>query len=625
MRVTSKIILDLQRITTLRVDVMQNDANTREVQVSLYDDGVAWEPPAGIIVSLACRKPDGNYVWYDKLPDGSTACTINGNSATIVLAPEVTTAPGRVEAAVVFQTAELDQLATFPFHIYVARNPAASTVLSQSYYNYSTIDGLNGAINSLDRRIDSVVNDLNAGIEAILSRLAQEAATRAANDDYLETKIDNEAALRENGDANLNARIDQEAAARAAEDTRLRELVDQEAAARSAEEARLEEDYLGRDAEIWEKVNQMEAAHTSDIETLGGNIALCEQHLGDLSALDTEEKDNTVAAINEVLGVAHQKEVFIADYNNTTLAEILSARDSGKVCVCSYNDYLLLLNGATNSEATFTAWYGIGTYLKCSVDADNHWSVERKNYYKTPTITANNTDDQIPTAAAVYKAMVNAGSEPEIYIGYEDESTWDNLSRQIGYGKLVFVQENKVTKRLHQYYGHSGTDSTMRFYRVDGDGIHWLAVDRENVWSSGTTEITGGGSQETDVVTVQLTSNPTSGYTADKTYAQMLEAYKAGKMIVLMQGRLLHVPMSYGPNGMVFYPLPTAYNAPNSNKKYTVTSEDVWSYENANLPVPYTKTVNASSTDNYLPTAKAVYDAIEAKFAAFTNVAEVGA
>jgi hypothetical protein len=50
----------------------------------------------------------------------------------------------------------------------------------------------------------------------------------------------------------------------------------------------------------------------------------------------------------------------------------------------------------------------------------------------------------------------------------------------------------------------------------------------------------------------------------------------------------------------------------------------VWSSEDAGIPFATTE-VTADSTDGGLPTAKAVYDAIEAKFAAFTNVAEVGA
>jgi hypothetical protein len=117
--------------------------------------------------------------------------------------------------------------------------------------------------------------------------------------------------------------------------------------------------------------------------------------------------------------------------------------------------------------------------------------------------------------------------------------------------------------------------------------------------------------QEEALFMVQLFTGPSST-TADKTYAEIREAYNAGKMIVLMHGRQLHVPMTGDPGGMVFYPLPTAYNAPNANRKWFVTSADVWSDETADVPLSTTE-VNASSTDARVPTAKAVYDAIEAK------------
>lgn len=149
MQVKSRLILDLQKKPTPQVEVMQNDALTRAVTVALYDNGVAWAPPTAATVSLAFEKPDKTSGWYDTLPTGEAACTIDGNEVTIVLAPEVLTAPGVVYASAVFRDADFCQLATFPFRIWVERNPTAKSNVSNSYYRYSSLAEVNDAIDTL--------------------------------------------------------------------------------------------------------------------------------------------------------------------------------------------------------------------------------------------------------------------------------------------------------------------------------------------------------------------------------------------------------------------------------------------------------------------------------------------
>lgn len=124
MQTVKRIIVDLQRKVLPLVHAMQNDTGTRAVKVALYDDCVAWTPPAGVTVSVAYRKPDGTAGKYDTLPDGSAACSVTGNEVVAVLAPAVLTTPGRIKASVVFETGD-NRLTTFPFEIMAEVDPAA--------------------------------------------------------------------------------------------------------------------------------------------------------------------------------------------------------------------------------------------------------------------------------------------------------------------------------------------------------------------------------------------------------------------------------------------------------------------------------------------------------------------
>lgn len=154
MLISKKLTIDFVNQSLQRtVYAVQCDCNTRAAVITLMAAGVPWNPPEGAAASLTFKKPDGNKGWYDQLPDGERACTVDGNVVTAILAPEVLTVPGRVNAAVVFQDADLNQLSTFGFTIDVAPNPAAGNVISNSYYKYSTMADVNAAMELLDHTI----------------------------------------------------------------------------------------------------------------------------------------------------------------------------------------------------------------------------------------------------------------------------------------------------------------------------------------------------------------------------------------------------------------------------------------------------------------------------------------
>jgi len=139
-----------RRGVTPVVDAVQGDSLTRKVAVTLKEDGgAAWPVPDGVTAAVAFRKPDGHKGLYDKLPDGSNAVAVSDNTVTAVLAPEVLSCAGEVWAAIVLHDKNLKQLATFPVCIRVAANPAYGVTASNDYYNYSTMEEVNAAIDEV--------------------------------------------------------------------------------------------------------------------------------------------------------------------------------------------------------------------------------------------------------------------------------------------------------------------------------------------------------------------------------------------------------------------------------------------------------------------------------------------
>ena len=133
MQVQSEISIDLNNPGTQTVQVMQHDINTRVVVIRLLSNEKPWLPPEDVTAAIGYEKPDHTRGLYDKLPDGSPAITLSGNTATVILAQQVLSAAGTVRACVVFNDAQLNQLSTFPFQLQVQVNPAVDAPQSENY------------------------------------------------------------------------------------------------------------------------------------------------------------------------------------------------------------------------------------------------------------------------------------------------------------------------------------------------------------------------------------------------------------------------------------------------------------------------------------------------------------
>lgn len=118
-----------------RIYAVQDDICTREVQISLYSGSICWSP-AGAAAAVGYSKADGTVGLYDTLPDGTSAVRISDNIVTVILAAQMLTAAGTVEAAVTLGDANGNQISTFAFDVIVAPNPSRGAIKSEDYFNY---------------------------------------------------------------------------------------------------------------------------------------------------------------------------------------------------------------------------------------------------------------------------------------------------------------------------------------------------------------------------------------------------------------------------------------------------------------------------------------------------------
>ena len=122
MTITHKIHMDLVRRGIVpRLQAVQGDALTRQVEISLLADGRPWPIPGAPTVLIRYRRPDRATGEYDTLADGTPAGSTEGTAVTITLAREVLAVPGDV-VLVVTLIAGGRELSTFEFLIAVQPN-----------------------------------------------------------------------------------------------------------------------------------------------------------------------------------------------------------------------------------------------------------------------------------------------------------------------------------------------------------------------------------------------------------------------------------------------------------------------------------------------------------------------
>ena len=139
MYVKHKFNLDLaSQGSSHYINVMQNDQYSRALELTLFANGVPWEPPVGSHVVIRYNKSDGTGGEYNILPDGTSAWSISKNIVTIALAPQVCSVKDAVTlAATLFNGKEA--ITTFTLMIYVRSHPNWNGQ-SEDYFGIAATD-----------------------------------------------------------------------------------------------------------------------------------------------------------------------------------------------------------------------------------------------------------------------------------------------------------------------------------------------------------------------------------------------------------------------------------------------------------------------------------------------------
>lgn len=178
MLISTKVSFDLLKLSHPAViNAMQGDKNTRSIEAKLYSDGYPWADTSGLTAAVAFKKPDGTSGIYDRLPNGSSAVTVSKDTITAILAPQMLTAPGKVNAAILLSDArQQNQISTFPFHVHVEANPAAEAAASDDYYNYTSWEELSDAADAWFAEQDKKIAETLEGIKRVSSPAIVESA-----------------------------------------------------------------------------------------------------------------------------------------------------------------------------------------------------------------------------------------------------------------------------------------------------------------------------------------------------------------------------------------------------------------------------------------------------------------
>lgn len=134
MMITKKINVDLlENDVQGAVWAVQNDRYCRCLELALFAGGESWTVPEAVEALIRYSKSDGTGGEYDTLPDGNAAWSAEGNVLTVLLAPQMLTAPGPVRVSVSL-CQEDAQITTFALMLNVQAQVGAEADGSGEYY-----------------------------------------------------------------------------------------------------------------------------------------------------------------------------------------------------------------------------------------------------------------------------------------------------------------------------------------------------------------------------------------------------------------------------------------------------------------------------------------------------------
>lgn len=124
MEIIKKITINLANAEiSPKIYAMQGDS-ARKIFISLHANSEVWNVPDDASMYLAYEKPNGERERIAALENGEPVAVTNGNSVLLTIPAQVTLKHGTVKMSVVFVGENEKQIATFPFDLIVAENPA---------------------------------------------------------------------------------------------------------------------------------------------------------------------------------------------------------------------------------------------------------------------------------------------------------------------------------------------------------------------------------------------------------------------------------------------------------------------------------------------------------------------
>lgn len=169
MTIVHKITLDLAQGQEMpQIQANQGEANSRQVEISLTENGEAWAIPEDAAAVVRYRafgqeNPDEGMGIYDTLSDGKAAWSVAENRVTITLVPQVLALAGQVQVDVVL-TQGMRQLGTGSFMIYVNRAPVTGAEPQMPvYYHVFSLEQVNRELDTIYawlQRLQTLAEDM---------------------------------------------------------------------------------------------------------------------------------------------------------------------------------------------------------------------------------------------------------------------------------------------------------------------------------------------------------------------------------------------------------------------------------------------------------------------------------
>lgn len=289
--------------------------------------------------------------------------------------------------------------------------------------------------------------------------------------------------------------------------------------------------------------------------------------------------------------------------------EIADAKAKDMLVFLRYGTFITHILAGFSTDTSFLfepILHGIPGIHGYIVDSEDSWSdAEPVDLVYTSDIIDNLSTNAVtkPLSAAqglVLKGLYDALKDsvdnmgPDLFVGTEN-TTVAEFSEAFASGKPCFLMKATAGAGITMWVAYSCGTNLAHFYRVASDGaVQYGVLDSEGTFTY-ETAVTGESN-------VFIGGN-------DTTLAEFKAAYDSGKTCFLRRSN---------PSGVVTY---TAYNVTTTNAFFfaiNTTGAIEYAYLDSSNAFTaqgrkHVTTIDENSTDDQIPTAKAVYDAVEGK------------